>query len=116
MAQFDPTQRRETWLFQELGPDGVTGKPVYRALKYVLVSYDGSPDLVIEPIPPDEVLRSNDALGTTAGNGFKLIDPRVDGLGRMAGIQLFTSRPFEVHAFDDVDAVNNLGQLPPGQP
>jgi hypothetical protein len=111
MAQFDPTQRRETWLFQEMCRDVNTGEPVYRALQYVLVTYDGDPQQYLEPIPVDEVLKSNVADMTLSGNGYKPVDPRSEGLGRCTGFKFFTSRPFEPFALNDVDAANNLGQL-----
>ena len=49
MAQFDPALRRETWCFQRLGTDP-GGRPILRRMGFNLVSYDNSPDQVIEPV------------------------------------------------------------------
>lgn len=91
---FDKTTRRETRLLQELYRDG-KGRPVYRMLNYAFVEYDGDPDRYLEPLPvlrygPDE--RITDAVG--------------DGAGLIVGFEYFVGRPFEVHAFDDVNASN----------
>ncbi len=111
MAQYDPTQRRETWLLQEIGMQP-RGKKVYRALSYVLVSYDNDPVQYIEPSPVDETqnVTANDQ--TLNGNYGRQINPATDGLGRVSDFLFVTRRPFEVFAYNDVDAANNLGQLP----
>lgn len=111
MAQYDPSLRRETWLFKEIGRQGKKN-PIYKRLGYILVSYDGDPVHYLEPCPVDQTVAviAND--GTTTGNGCRVIDPVADGLGRMSAQQFFTGRPFEVFAYNDVDAAGNLGQLP----
>ena len=115
MAQFDPTLRRETWLFQEIGQQP-RGQKVFRCLPYVLVSYDNDPVQYIEPAPADEMVNVTANDGTTTGNFGKPLNPSVDGMGRIGGFQYVTRRPFEVFAYNDVDAANNLGQLPALEP
>lgn len=107
MAQFDPLQRRETWLFQEMCRDVNTSEPVYRALQYVLVSYDGDPQQYIEPVPIDEVIKSNLVDSTNSGNGYKPVDPRNEGIGRVVAFKMFGARPFEAFSLNDFDAVNS---------
>lgn len=104
MAQYDPAMRKETLLFQEVGRQG-RNTPVYKQLPYVLVSYDGDPVQVLEPLPVDTRVRSNDAANTAA---CRVIDPVADGLGRVEAVRFFTSRPYEVFGYNDVDAANNL--------
>jgi len=103
MAQFDPTQRRETWVFQKTGTDPVFGKTIYRRMGFNLVSYDGSPELSIEPINNEQVAPSfNNGSGT-------VIVPNVDGPGQVVDFQFFEGRPYEVHSFGD-----NTGDLRTG--
>lgn len=94
MANYDPAKRVETWLFQRLGVDDQK-KPVYRRLKYNLVSYDGSPERVLEPLAPS-------SLADITGNGT-VIDPMAH-FGRVGGFEYFNGRPFEVFSIDDTDA------------
>ena len=98
MDQFDPALRRETWLFQNIGNQN--NQPVYRCLKYMLVSYDNDPVQVIEPWPMEDFLQIQN-------NSLNVVTPRSDGLGRVVGFQFFDRRPFEVLSLDDFDAANN---------
>lgn len=110
MAQFDPAQRRETWLFKEIRQQP-KGKKVYQCLGYVLVSYDNDPQQYVEITPVDETLAVVVPDGTLTGNHGKAIVPNVDGLGSVSDFLFVTRRPFEVFAYNDVDAANNIGQL-----
>jgi hypothetical protein len=110
MANFDPVLRRETWLFQEIGQQP-KGKVIYRCLPYMLVSYDNDPVQYVEPRPADDFVNVSANDGTTTGNAGRAINPSTDGLGRVGGIQFVTRRPFEVFAYNDVDAATNIGQL-----
>jgi len=97
MANFDPAMRRETWLFQELGKD-VGNKPIYRRMGFNLVSYDGSPDMVIEPVSA--------AYGVDLTNpSVATIDNVTQDAGAVVGFQTFQARPYEVHAFGDPVAI-----------
>jgi hypothetical protein len=100
---FDPSTRRETRLYQELFRDA-GNVPVYRELPYVLVSYDGDPKQYLEPLPPADQVKLLD------GSGDPIV-ARADGMGAIVGFQFFTKRPFEVFAYNDVDA-SGIGQLP----
>lgn len=109
--QCDPTTKQEIWLFQQIGntpagTPGGSGKPMYRRLPYNLVRYDGDPTEFIEP---DSAC--GDFWNILDGSGDP-IDSRVKGAGLMVEVRYFTSRPFEVFAFNDVDVATNLGQLP----
>lgn len=110
MAQYDPAMRREIWLFQEIARHNKRGR-ILKRLGYVLVSYDDDPQQFVEPVPADPFIALNAPDGTNTGSGCRVIDPRVDGLGRIADFRFFNARPFEVVAFNDVDAANNIGQL-----
>jgi len=111
MAQYDPAMRRETWVFQEIGRDG--RGPVWCLADYLFVSYDDDPKRWIEPWPNGEIMV------TDGPKAFALIDPakrgtdanNQGGLGRVVGFEFVTSRPYEVHAFNDVDCTG-IGQLP----
>ena len=92
MAQFDPALKREWWVMQEIGQQG--GKPVYRRLRYNFVSYDDDPGRFVEPI-------SNDNIVVSAGSKAEQVVVVQTDFGRVAGFEFFTSRPFEVHSFDD---------------
>lgn len=102
--QCDPLTKRETWLFQQVGMAG--NVPLYRRLKYNLVSFDGDPTQYVEPDAA-----TGDFIRVLDGTGSPL-DPRVDGIGLVAGFQFCSARPFEMFSLDDVDVTNNLGQLP----
>ncbi len=110
----DPLLRVETWLFVEIGQQP-KHQPVYKCLPYVLVSYDGDPTQYVEPTPADEsypgLICPNDATASGTIN-HKRATPNLDGLGRVGFVRFVTKRPFETFAWDDVDAANNLGQLP----
>jgi hypothetical protein len=85
---FDPDTRRETWLFQEMYRDS-GNRPVYRRLSYNLVEYDGDPDKYIEPVS----MQSEDEMP---------FDARTSGdPGAMVRFEIYTSRPFELHSFND---------------
>lgn len=94
MANYDPTQKRETWLLQQVATDP-GNKPVYRRARMNLVSYDGNPERLIEPV--------------NMSDHYNPIDKQVysalaDGAGLMASIEYVSaSRMYEVHSFDDVD-------------
>jgi hypothetical protein len=109
--QCDPTTKVEIWLFQRIGvyppgPAGTNGKPVWRALPYNLVRFDGDPTEYIEPANCDgEFARCLDGTG-------RPIDPRADGCGNIIEFRFYDARPFEVFALNDLDVANNLGQLP----
>ncbi len=109
----DPALRVETWLFVEIGQQP-KHQPVYRCLPYVLVSYDGDPTQYVECSPVDETMSVIGPQDCTASGalGHKLVNPAVDGLGRVGFFRFVTKRPFETFAYNDVDAANNLGQLP----
>jgi hypothetical protein len=96
---FDPTTKLETWLFQKMGTSA-DGRPIYKRLPYNLVEYDGDRIQYIEPVS-----------GVLDGSGDP-INPLTDGVGKVVGINYYDARPFEVVGFNDVDASNNLGQLP----
>jgi hypothetical protein len=49
MSQFDPTQRRETWVLQSTGNIGRDNKPTYKRAKFMWVEYDGDPGRYMEP-------------------------------------------------------------------
>jgi len=91
---FSTQSRRETRLLQEIYRDA-TNRPVYRMLEYCLVEYDGNPDRYIEPLPVPYVTTD------------EVQEPVYDGVGQIVGIEYATSRPFEVHAFNDWDAAAN---------
>lgn len=117
MSQFDPVQKREWWLFQQVGNDPFDRhKPIWKCLRYCLVSYDGDPQRWIEPSSNEEIVNTistSVSTGTGGASGaHKVLKAIEDGQGLIAGIEYFTKRPYEVHAFDDVDAATNLGQLP----
>jgi hypothetical protein len=87
---FDPSTRRETWLFQKMGIDQVTGKPMYRRLGYNYVSYDGSPDKYLEPVVSEL-------------ENYPGMNPNVSGEpGIVVGFEFFDSRPFEGIGLNDV--------------
>lgn len=106
----DPTTKIETWIFQRIGTaplgQGGSGQPVYRRLPYNLVSFDGDPTQYVEP---DSA--SGDFWRTIDGTCIP-IDPRAEGCGMVASVLYVDARPFEMFAYNDVDVVNNLGQLP----
>lgn len=103
--QADPTTKLETWLFQQVATTQ-HGKPIYRRLAYNLVSFDGDPTQYVEPAPSGgSFVRSLDGTGDP-------IVPGTEGTGRVVGFQFCQARPFECFAINDVDAANNLGQLP----
>lgn len=113
MAQFDPLMRRETWVFQEIGRDG--RGPIWMLADYLYVSYDDNPTRFLEPWANGEMMV------TDGPNAFKLIDPAnrstdsagvLTGYGRVVGFEFVTSRPYEVHAFNDMDCTG-VGTLPP---
>lgn len=94
MANFDPAQRVETWLFQQIATDPLTNKPIYRRMKYNLVSYDGSPERVLEPVnaePMVDILTSGHVLAPQSH------------FGRVGGMEYFTARPNEVFGLDDYE-------------
>jgi hypothetical protein len=111
MANFDPAQRRETWIFVEIGQQP-KGKKIYRCLNYVLVSYDSDPVQYLEPSPVDESVAVVVPDGSVSGKHGQVINPNTDGLGRIGDFLFVTRRPFEVFAYNDVDAASNIGQLP----
>jgi len=103
--QMDPTTKLEVWLFQRIASTQ-HGRPIYRRLPYNLVSFDGDQAQYIEPIP-------------AAGSHQRVLDgtcdpinPFTEGTGRVVGFQFFEARPFEMFSINEVDAANNLGQLP----
>ncbi|HYE89034.1 MAG TPA: hypothetical protein VEA16_21940 [Vicinamibacterales bacterium] len=96
MAQFDPSLRRETWLFQELFAEN--GRKVYRRLGFNLVQYDGDPEKYIEPRPPSDVLELIDEPD--------IIDARTQGVGVVADFEFYTARPYPVHNFGDSDSLD----------
>jgi len=95
MAQFDPAQRVETWVMQEVQRDA-SGRRTYRRLGFNLVEYDGSPDMYIEPRPPSDRYD----LGLTAIGAVDLLDPITDGR-RMKGFEYVEGQRYNgVHRFD----------------
>jgi hypothetical protein len=92
MADFDPLQRVETWLFQQT--NGGKGKPVYRRLPYNLVSYDGLPARVLEP-------RNATEYADLVGN-CTVFDNQTQV--RIGGIEYVTTRPYPMFAIDDLNA------------
>jgi hypothetical protein len=109
--QCDPTTKVEIWLFQEVGryppgPAGANSRPIYRALPYNLVRFDGDPTEYVEPCNADgEFTRCLDGTG-------RPIDQRSEGCGNVIEFRFFGARPFEVFAYNDCDVATNLGQLP----
>lgn len=93
MASFDPLQKLETWVFQQVKSDD-QGRPVYRRCNYNYVQYDGNPDRFIEPRSLSERI---DFLSC------QIYTAKTDGGGPVVGFEYVTSRPYEVHSFDDVD-------------
>lgn len=93
MANFDPAQRVETWLFQQIGVD-LQGKPVFKRLPYNLVSYDGSPDRVLEPTNAEERV---DVI-----TGCTVLVPRTH-VGQVGGME-YLKRHFDAFALDDYNA------------
>lgn len=93
---FESTTRRETRLMKELFRD--RGRPVFQMLSYCLVEYEGDPDRYIEPLP--------DGGGRHISTTDQMLNPLTLGLGQIVGFEYFTARPFEVHAFDDANAVD----------
>ena len=93
MANFDPRERKETWLFQKVTTIG--GTPVYRRLRYNFVQYDDSPERYLEPVNSDNIA---DTLGD--GTVFKA----QSHFGQMVGFEFFDARPLEVQSVDDYDA------------
>jgi hypothetical protein len=92
MAQYDSKSRRETWFLQDTGLKDSRGNPVYQRMRFNLVEYDGSPDLVLEPINHEPVLNEP--------NGV-LSDPINDDAGLVNRIELVTGQPFSgIHQFD----------------
>ncbi len=92
MAQFDPREREETRVFIQIG-NGAGQKPVYREARYLLVSYDGDPELVVEPANAERFV-------DFMTNACTVMKPGTH-VGRVAGIQFVQGRQFEVHSFDD---------------
>lgn len=85
---FDPSTRRETWLFQLMFIDP-GGKKVWRRLAYNLVSYDGNPERYIEPV-------------SAAFDDQIEFDPNKAGdPGAVVGFEFFESRPFEFMSVND---------------
>lgn len=94
MASFDPTLRREVWMFQKLGVD-TKDRPIYRRMGFNLVEYDGNPEMYIEPV-------------NAGGYGVDLTNPNVattnnvtQEAGAIVDMRFFDARPYEVHSFGD---------------
>ncbi len=94
MANFDPAQRRETWVFQEAFREN--GKPVFVRMGFNLVEYDGDPEKYIEPRPP------SDTVDLLSADEPYLVSPVTDGVGLMKNAEYYNARPFEVHSFGDI--------------
>lgn len=94
---FDPLQKRETWIFQEIGRTAM-GKPFYRRMGFNLVNYDGSPDQFIEPVS------AGYHVVLTAANVLTVDNTMLDS-GAVNGMMYVTARPFEVHSFGDPVAI-----------
>jgi len=80
MANFDPLQRFETWVFQKVG-ERRTAKgmvPVYKRLGWNRVEYDGDPNQKIEPVSlprPENMPSQADVFGGQIV-GFELVEGR----------------------------------------
>jgi len=86
MAQFDPAQRRETWVFREMFTEH--GRKVWKRAGFNFVEYDGSPERYIEPV--------NDFMFSVpvgeGGADASLIDPHVDGTGSVVGFEFINEQ------------------------
>ena len=97
--------RRETWLFSEL--EVKQGKPVYRRLKWNVVTYGDDPEEFLEPVNAGAF---DDLVGQPAPTS---------GVGRFTGIRLVKGKLCDVHSYDDYDAsghgyVDIAGRTPTG--
>lgn len=81
MASYDPLLKREYWVFHKVGIE--KGLPLYRRAAFNLVSYDGDPELMVEPInvgylidpvTPNTQIINNMELDNGAIAGFLFID------------------------------------------
>lgn len=104
MPVFNPTQRNETRLFQQIDVDAF-GNPVYRQLKYALVQYGSNPEQFVEPI-------SNETVWYTGANGAQIARPIASPTNgsRITAIKFFNARPFRVFSFDDYDVNVGIAQ------
>ncbi len=93
MADFDPAQRQETWLFMKGGP---ARNPSYHRLRYNIVHYDGSPDGLIEPAALSDFYTDIHVDPAPVA-----VPSSVSGLGRFDRMEIFEFPPFDgVHGFD----------------
>ncbi len=85
MAAFDPTQRRETWVFQRTGIKGRDGKPCLKRAEFIWVEYDDEPERLLEPRSHVEKFHDVDTFGNpvvpetdgTVIAGFEFIDSAI---------------------------------------
>ena len=80
MVQFDPSLRKETWIFQRAGKDS-KGREFYRILNYIEVEEDEDGQIFVEARQGAE----RDTYSGAAASGIKASGPKiylkfVDGL------------------------------------
>lgn len=97
-AKFDPSTRRETWVFQRTNLKDRTGKQCLKRLSFNFVEYNSSPDRLLEPLAHMEYVRSIDESNST--NQLVATSPESDGAGLVADFEIYDDNPFQgVHEF-----------------
>lgn len=96
MAQFDPRERLETWVFFKIGKTA-DGRDIVRRANFNFVSYDGDPDRVIEPVNNDNVAMTENAAGAYS---HQMLKPD-SHFGRVVGFEMLTGRMSEAISFGE---------------
>lgn len=87
MAQFDPTQKFETWLMMKAAKTDRLGKECLRRLKFNLVEYDGSPELAFEPVNHLPYLHDD--------TGLSVVNPISTGSGICNKLEILEGQPWQ---------------------
>jgi hypothetical protein len=75
-----------------------SGKPCMIRLPFNFVEYDSNPSMAFEPINHVPYCRAHNLSDAT--NNYVPVNPRTDGSGVVAGIEIFDAPPFaEVQEF-----------------